>query len=74
MRKFIKNTLTTITAFLVVVTASSAASEGFNFVPEDTTGIVVDTEVSFDEEENDEPEVQPCSDEPSRDRKEDLLS
>ena len=74
MRKFIKNTLTTVTAFLLVVAASSTATEGFTFVPEDNTGIVVDTDLSFDEDESDKTEVQPCSDLPDRDRKEEPLS
>ena len=74
MRKFIKNTLTTATAFLLVVAASSTATEGFTFVPEDNTGIVVDTDLSFDEDESDEAEVQPCSDQPHRSEKEEPLS
>ena len=74
MRKFIKNTLTTATAFLLVVTASAVASEGFTFVPEDNTGIVVDTDFAVDGEENEEMGVMPCSDMPPRDEHEDLLS
>ena len=71
MRKLIKNTLTTVTALLVVVTASAVASEGFTFVEDDTTGIVLDTEVGVEDEEN---EVQPLSDDPDYDKKEEPLS
>ena len=71
MRKLIKNTLTTVTALLVVVTASAVASEGFTFVEDDTTGIVLDTEVGVEDEAN---EVQPLSDMPPRDKQEDPLS
>ena len=74
MRKFIKNTLTTATAFLLVVTASAVASEGFTFVPEDNTGIVVDTEVGFDGEEDEEMGVMPLADEPDRGAQEEPLS
>ena len=73
MRKLIKNTLTTVTALLVVVTASAVASEGFTFVEDDTTGIVLDTEVGVEDEENEVP-VQPLSDMPPRDAKEEPLS
>lgn len=71
MRKLIKNTLTTVTALLVVVTASAVASEGFTFVEDDTTGIVLDTEVGVEDEEN---EVQPLSDRPPYDAQETPLS
>ena len=67
MRKLIKNTLTTVTALLVVVTASAVASEGFTFVEDDTTGIVLDTEVGDEE-------VQPLADDPDFDKQETPLS
>ena len=73
MRKLIKNTLTTVTALLVVVTASAVASEGFTFVEDDTTGIVLDTEVGVQDEENEVP-VQPLSDKPSKHEKEEPLN
>ena len=74
MRKFIKKTLTTVTALLVVVTASSVASEGFTFVPEENTGIVVENDFGFDGEENEGAEVMPCSDLPNRGEPERPLS
>ena len=74
MRKRITKTLTTITTFLFVVTASAVATEGFTLTPEDTTDIVVENDFSFEEEETDAPEIQPMSDMPPRDEQEQPLS
>ena len=73
MRKRIAKTLTTISTFLLVVTASSVAAEGFTFVPEDNTGIVVENDFNFDEDETDAPKVQPLADQPPRSEKEEPL-
>lgn len=74
MRKRITKTLTTITTFLFVVTASAVATEGFTLTPEDNTGIAVENDFSFEEDETDAPEVQPLSDKPSKDAQEEPLN
>ena len=71
MRKLFKATLTTATAFLLVLAGTSTVTLP---LPEDETGIVTDTDLTLDGEPEETPEVQPTSDHPSRDEKKEPLS
>lgn len=71
MRKFLKATLTTTTAFLLVLAGTSAVTLP---LPEDETGIVIDTDLNLDGEQGETPEVQPLADDLDPDAKETPLS
>ena len=74
MRKRITKTLTTISTFLLVVTASAVATEGFTLTQDDNTGIVVENDFSFEEKETNAPEIEPMSDDPDYPKQETPLS
>ena len=71
MRKFFKATLTTATAFLLVLAGTSTVTLP---LPEDETGIIIDTDLTLDDEPEETPDVQPTSDQPPRDHKEEPLA
>ena len=71
MRKFFKATLTTATAFLLVLAGTSTVTLP---LPEDETGIIIDTDLTLDGESEEAPVAQPTSDQPPRDEKEKPLS
>lgn len=71
MRKFFKATLTTATAFLLVLAGTSTVTLP---LPEDETGIIIDTELNLDGEQEETPGVQLLADDPDGDEKKTPLS
>ena len=71
MKKFLKGTIITTTAFLLFLGGMSAVTP---VVPENETGIATDTGVIPDDKPEVTPGVQPTSDHPSRDEKKEPLS
>ena len=71
MRKFFKATLTTATAFLLVLAGTSTVTLP---LPEDGTGIIIDTDLNLDGEQKETPGVQPLADGLDPDAKETPLS
>ena len=66
MRKLFKATLTTATAFLLVLAGTSTVTLP---LPEDETGIIIDSDLNLDGEQEETPEVQPLADDPDGDAK-----
>ena len=67
MKKFFKGSIITTTAFLLFLGGMTTVTP---VLPEDETGIVTDTDINFDGDEDETPDVQPLADDLDPDEKE----